>query len=179
MKLFKRLSLLLFMAGILSLNLTASGDTPADSTKTAAEKKEIVWHRYDDGLQLASKVNKHVFVDFTADWCGYCRKMEREVWTDPRVIDILNNDFVPVRVNGESKRELNIDGYKISERNLAVREFGVRGFPTFWFLKSDGTKLGPLGGYRPADFMVEALTWVKEERYDSTSTEDSDTSGKK
>jgi thioredoxin-related protein len=98
--------------------------------------------------------------------------MEREVFTDPRVIELLNNDFVAVRVDGESRKELDIDGYKITERNLAVREFGVRGYPTFWFLKSDGSKIGPIGGYRPAEFMLEALNFVKEKRYDSTANEE-------
>lgn len=147
-----------------------------DKTKSEKPKKEqnekIDWQAYDIGLKKALDEDKHVFIDFTAKWCGYCRKMEREVFTDPRIIDLLNNDFVPVRVDGESRKELDIDGYKITERNLTVREYGVRGYPTFWFLESDGSKIGPLGGYRTTEFMLEALNYVKERRYDSTATEE-------
>jgi thioredoxin-related protein len=141
-----------------------------------ASKAEIKWHDYDVGLKKAKDINRHVFIDFTAKWCGYCKKMDREVFSDPRIIDLLNNDFVSVRVDGDSRRELDIDGYKITEQNLAKSEFGVRGYPTFWFLKPDGSKLTLIGGYRPTDYMLEALTFVKDYKYDSTVTEtDKDT----
>ena len=172
MRLTKLLAFSLFLTALLALSLagseTPSGNkTPEPDTKN----KTITWHAYDVALEKAAEEDKHIFIDFTAKWCGYCRKMDREVFTDQRIIDILNDDFVSVKVDGDSKNELDIDGYKITERNLTVQEYGVRGFPTFWFLKSDGTKLGPLGGYRPTDAMLEALTWVKERRYDSTNTE--------
>ncbi len=173
MKLTKTIGITLFLLTTSSVALSGAEISPKDGSKPAEEpKKEIVWHAYDAGLKKAKEEDKHVFIDFTAKWCGYCKKMDRETFSDQRVIDILNNDFVPVKVDGESKKELDIDGYKITERNLAIQEFGVRGYPTFWFLKSDGSKLAPIGGYRPTDYMLEALTFVKEHKYeDSTATE--------
>ena len=40
-----------------------------------------------------------------------------------------------------------------------------------WFLESDGTKIGPLGGYVPTETMLEVLTFVQERRYDTTQTD--------
>ncbi len=173
----KLLTLLLVMlsfsvAGLTGAEYAAGKDNNKPENPKNEPDKKIDWQAYDVGLKKALDEDKHVFIDFTAKWCGYCRKMEREVFTDPRIIDLLNNDFIPVRVDGESRKELDIDGYKVTERNLAVREFGVRGYPTFWFLKSDGSKIGPIGGYRPTEFMLEALNFVKEKRYDSTATEE-------
>ena len=172
MRLPKLLVFSLFFAGLLALSLAAS-ETPSGNKSPEPETKNttITWHAYGAALKKAAEEDKHIFIDFTAKWCGYCRKMDREVFTDQRVIDMLNDDFVSVKVDGDSKNELDIDGYKITERNLAVQEYGVRGYPTFWFLKSDGARLGPLGGYQPADVMLEALTWIKERKYDSTTTE--------
>jgi len=153
------------------MTLMASGDTSTKPDEPEQKKKEIAWNAFDDGLIQAAERDKQVFVSFTAKWCGYCRKMDREVFTDSRVIDMLNEHFVSVRVDGESKKELDVNGYKITEKNLAVREFGVRGYPTFWFLESDGSKIGPLGGYVPTETMLEVLTYVQERRYDSTQTE--------
>ncbi len=160
--------------------------TGADETKTKGKKslgsaqtnhEEIKWLRYDEGLKKAKKEGKHVFIDFTAAWCGWCRKMDRETFSRPEVIEMLNNHFIPVKVDGDSKRELNIDGYKITEKNLARHEFRVTGFPSFWFLKPDGTKLAVIRGYRQADFMMEAFDYVKERKYDSTATESSQQEG--
>lgn len=169
LKLFS-LAVLIFGLAVFTSARSDQG-TPAGKVQTDTAQ-QINWLAYDVGLKMAQEDNKHIFNYFTAPWCGYCRKMEREVFTDPRVIEMLNNDFIPVRVDGESRNELDIDGYRITERNLAIAEFGVRGYPTFWFLKPDGTKLGNFTGYRPTDFLLEALTFVRDYKYDSTNTED-------
>ncbi len=171
MKSLKRISLIYFLTGFLGITLMASSETSTEPGNSKPEEKEITWNAYDDGLIKAAEGNKQVFVNFTAKWCGYCRKMDREVFTDPGVIEMLNDHFISVKVDGESKNELDIDGYKTTEKNLTVREFGVRGFPTFWFLESDGAKIGPLGGYVTTETMLEVLTYVQERRYDSTQTE--------
>ena len=171
MKPTKRISLMLFLMVFLAMTLTASSETSTEPDNPKPEKKEITWNAFDDGLAKAAEGNKQVLVNFTAKWCGYCRKMDREVFTNPEVIEMVNDYFIPVKVDGESKKELDINGYKITEKNLTVREFGVRGYPTFWFLESDGTKIGPLGGYVPAETMLEVLTFVQERRYDTTQTD--------
>ncbi|UCD65139.1 MAG: thioredoxin family protein [Candidatus Zixiibacteriota bacterium] len=164
------------LMALVALNLMGAEDRlPGTDSPPKDSTAVIEWQAYDAGLSEAKEENKHVFIGFTARWCYYCRKMDREVFTDPQVIELVNKDFVPVRVDGDSKRELDIDGYKITEKNLTVGEFGVRNFPTFWFLKPDGTKLGALVGYRPAEEMLKALVFVKDYRYDSTDTSTEDT----
>ena len=150
-------------------------NTEQPKAQTPAQKSgEIEWMAYDDGLKKAKEENKHVFIDFTAKWCGWCKKMDRETFKEPEVVNLINESFVPVRVDGDSPHELDVDGYKITEKSLTRSEFGVRGYPSFWFLKPDGTKLGKIDGYRTKDFMMEALTFVKDYKYDSTKTKPSD-----
>ena len=144
-----------------------SGQTAGDKKTTS---KKVDWQAYDIGLSKAKVNNKHVFIDFTAEWCGWCKKMERETFADPKVVDMLNEYFVPVKVDGDSKNELLIDGYKITEKNLARHEFGIRSYPIYWVLESDGTKLTYIRGYKPVDYMMEVLEYIKDRRYDSTST---------
>ena len=172
MKLFKTSVILLSLILIVSLQLTASDDNK--ETPTNSEKSEINWLSLDVGLAKAKELNKHVFIDFTAKWCGYCKKMEKEAFSDTTVINLLNSDFVAVKVDGDSKKELDIKGYKITEQNITKYEFGVTGFPTFWFLTPDGNKLTNLRGYRTTDFMKEALTYIKDYKYDTTKTNDTD-----
>jgi thioredoxin-related protein len=169
-------SLLLFVAlfalsaGSMENKKTKQKQLPQKETN----RKEIEWLAYDIGLAKAKTEEKHVFIDFTTKWCGWCQKMDNDVFSIPEVIDMVNTNFVPVKVNGDSKNELNIDGYKITEKNLTFREFGVRGFPSYWFLKPDGTKLGVISGYKKANYMMQAFKFVKDYRYDSTRTETTD-----
>ncbi len=183
MKYLKHITLaaLLLFAFALAMAADDEGGSPDKKGAAQAQDEGIHWLAYDVGLQKAAKENKHVFIDFTAKWCGYCKKMDRETFSKADVISMINDNFVPVRVDGDSKTELDIDGYKITESNLTKQEFGVRGYPTFWFLKPDGTKLGAITGYRPANVMMDALTFVKDEKYDTTGTDqktDSDTGSK-
>ena len=173
MRLLRTLPILL-----IALYGMALADTNEGKVSPAPTDDKITWIEFDDGLAKAKKENKHVFIDFTAKWCGWCKKMDREVFVDKRVVDILKSDFVTIKVDGDSENLLDIEGYKISEKNLAKQEFQVSGYPAFWFLKSDGTKLGVLKGYQQTDQLVQALEYVREYRYDTTRVKTPENSGK-
>lgn len=128
--------------------------TPTDSAKGA----EIKWIPFDEGLARAKAEGKNIFVDLTASWCGWCKKMDKETFSQPEVVKLVNDYFVPVKVWGDSDKELTIEGYKITERNLATSAFGVTGFPTFYFLCPNGKAYNRLIGYRIKDALMKELT---------------------
>jgi len=137
----------------------ATNTGAADSTKTAASDK-INWMAYDKGVAVAKKTNKHMFVDFTATWCGWCKKMEKETFNQPEVIAMLNNNFIPIKVWGDLDNALNIDGYKISEKEFANSR-GIQGYPTFVFETPARQAITAFSGYRDAATLMNYLTQVK------------------
>ncbi len=144
-----------------------------DPKKTeAVDTTEIRWVRYDEGVERAENEEKPILVNFTTSWCGYCKKMNRTTFKEPEVIKMLNGNFVSIKVDGDSREMLDIDGYKISERDLTIGEYRVRGYPSYWFLKPDGEKVGNLPGYQQADIFLEVLFFVKEGLYDKMSFEE-------
>ena len=158
---------------LLTTALLVSADEKTDTRekdkakqKTTMDTNAIIWHRYDKGLKLAKETGRPIFVNFTTTTCGWCKKMNRTTFKEEEVIKTLNNDYITIKVYGDSKKELDIDGYKITERNLARSEYGVRGYPTYWFLKSDVTKIGPLSGYQEANRLKEILFFIENELYD-------------
>lgn len=94
-------------------------------------------------LSSARQGHTRVVLEFSASWCGYCRLMEREVLTDPRVERELER-LVPVRLDWSS------------EPGLAAR-FGVEAVPTFLVLSEDGNILGRSAGYQPVDAFIRFL----------------------
>jgi thiol:disulfide interchange protein DsbD len=61
---------------------------------------------YKQAVECAKKVNKPIFIDFTGHGCVNCREMEANVWSDPKVLQKLNNDFVVLALYVDDKTEL-------------------------------------------------------------------------
>lgn len=81
----------------------------------AQKQASISWLSFEQ-LEDSLQVNKHaeqpkkVFIDFYTDWCTYCRKMDRVVFTKPEVIDLLNEHYYAVRFNAESESAISFGG---------------------------------------------------------------------
>jgi thioredoxin-related protein len=144
---------------------------PSTPTNEPAQKTEIAWHKYDEGLKLAKQENKKVFVEFTAKWCGYCKKMRATTFRDQGVIDLLGKYYISVSVDGDSRDTLNIDGWITSEYAMA-REFGVSAYPTFWFLSPGAEPIAPLKGYRDKETLSQILDYLKDDLYKTVTFED-------
>ncbi|PKK82529.1 MAG: hypothetical protein CVT49_13325 [candidate division Zixibacteria bacterium HGW-Zixibacteria-1] len=168
------LGLLLVFALVFAVTAAGENDKKeSDNNQKAPEKaKEINWVRYDEGLKTAKAAGKHVLVNFTTAWCGYCKKMNATTFKEPDIIDMLTDNFVAIKVDGDSKQELDIDGYKITERDLSRAEYRVQGYPAYWFLKPNGERLGVLPGYQEAGTFMDVLYFMKEALYDKMSFED-------
>lgn len=146
------------------------------SSTVAAETNkpsEINWQKYEVGLKLAEESGKQMMIDFSTSWCGYCRKMDRETFSDPKVIDYINTNFVPIKIDGDSRREVNIDGFKTTEKKLTKEVYGVSGYPTFVFLESNGSRIGRQPGYQPPTAFLSLLQLVYERQYEKPAKPDS------
>lgn len=169
-------TLVLLAAAIFLMPLSALAQKGAEKPKVdqkddsqpapEARPTEINWVNYEDGLIMAQESEMHVLIDFSTAWCGYCKKMDRETFKDARVIDYINNNFIAIKVDGDSRREFEVDGFVTSERRITKEIYGVRGFPTFWFLESDGTKIGRQPGYQPATGFLTLLEFVSNRKYE-------------
>jgi thioredoxin-related protein len=125
----------------------------------AGDKSELKWYTFDDGLAHAKKTEKKILVDVYTDWCGWCKKMDRDVYGDKRIVDYLNQKYVLVKLNAESSAKVNYKGKKSTERGIA-QQFGVTGYPTTLFFKSDGEPITPVSGFVPADKFIDILKFI-------------------
>lgn len=121
---------------------------------------QVKWHTIEEAA--SAKIGERLyFVDFYTHWCGYCKKMDRETFTDPTVVKILNKYCYPVKFNAEGDNTFTWAGktYRPATGNSRMRthEFarGLQGYPTFSFFNADGTLLQSIPGFVPAaDFIV-------------------------
>lgn len=122
---------------------------------------------YEQAIRVAKKVNKPVFVDFTGHGCVNCREMEANVWSDPRVLEMLKNDYVVVALYVDDKTKLpekewvtsSFDG-KVKKTigkkfaDYQITRFRVNAQPYYVLLDSQGNQLVSPRAY---DLNVEAF----------------------
>lgn len=94
----------------------------------------------------AKEQNELILVDMFAEWCGWCHKMEQEVFPS-EAFQKATDGKILLRLNTEDNGE----GTKMAQK------FGVTSLPTFLLLNADGTLAGIIRGYYPANDFVRAL----------------------
>lgn len=123
---------------------------------------QVNWHTIEEAS--ASKIgDKLYFIDFYTTWCGYCKKMDRETFTDPTVAKILNHYYYPVKFDAESHQSINWKGQTYqpgaANRRGSTHQFatGLQGFPSFVLFRADGSPLQVIPGFYPPDQFVIVL----------------------
>ena len=126
------------------------------------------WQEWNEGYEKAVKENKIILVDAYTDWCGWCKKMDRDTYAKPEIIEFIGKHFVPIKFNPEIKdRKYKIDGQEYSGEQLynILTQGNSTGFPTTYYLYPAKKKLFFDSGYKgPADFMQVLKSAVEEDK---------------
>lgn len=132
------------------LVLVLAGLAACGAARSAAAPPSIAWQKsLPAALSRAAGKKQLVMADFYTDWCGYCKKLDREVFTNAKVIRALR-DFAPVKLNAEK------------EGRAAARRYRVDSFPTILFLDGKGKAIAVLPGFVPAEGFLDALRQARE-----------------
>ncbi len=104
-------------------------------------------HDFEAAKAKAVKEGKPIFINFTGtDWCGWCIKLEKEVFSQKAFQDYAKGNLVLVEVDFPRKKEQTAE---LKEQNKKLdKEYGVEGYPTLYLLDAQGKKLTEDIGYR-------------------------------
>lgn len=139
---------------ILIFSLLLGCISEENSIETTKEKTSIAWvYNIEEAEGIAKEENKLIFIDFNADNCGWCRKLEEITYREENVIKLVNENFVPVYfdLDIEANKEIYVQKYHKY----------VQGYlPTILILDKEGKPLYRITGYKTDEQLIELLNKV-------------------
>ncbi len=152
------------MNSMLIVLLSAFFMAGGGSSMKQHQNGELKWTNFTQGLEEASATNKKVLIDVYTDWCGWCKRMEKDTYSDKNVESYLSQNYILVKLNAESNQEETVDTMHVTDAQLASA-FGVNGYPTTIFLTSDGQPITAAPGYMKPDEFIHVLKYINGDYY--------------
>ena len=147
-----------------------------------SESSTVKWFTIQEAEKLTKQAPRTIFIDTYTDWCGWCKKMDKDTFTNSVISDILNNKFYPVKFDAEGKESITFlgqtfinDGKSGNAHQLAVALLqGQLSYPTVVFLTQDDGKfaVAPVPGYKAPKDMEMLLSFFADKAYETQKWDD-------
>ncbi|HTX87576.1 MAG TPA: DUF255 domain-containing protein [Bacteroidales bacterium] len=135
----------------------------------------IKWYSFEDAYQLNKKKPKKIFIDVYTDWCGWCKKMDAETFTNPVIVKYMKKNFYCVKLNAERKDTVVIDGVTFVNKNPAAKRSthqlavellkGNMSYPSYVFLNEKSQWLTVVPGYQAPKSFEPILHYFGDDAY--------------
>jgi thioredoxin-related protein len=166
----KKSFLICILIGAISINVNSQ-----------TEESKVKWYTIEEAFKLNEKNPKKIFIDVFTDWCGWCKTMDKNTFSNPTIADYLNKYYYPVKFNAESKQDITYKGtvYKNKgDQPRSPHDFaaallnGQLSYPSVVYMDGESNLLTAISGYRtPAD-IEPILVFIAEDYYKTTKWED-------
>lgn len=150
-------SFIIMLVFLLSTTLTSAG--------------ELKWRKFDEGFAEAKKTNKKIMLDVYTDWCGWCKRLDKDVYANDKIMAYLNTKYISIKLNAESKNTITYKDTAYSEIQMA-RLLGVSGYPAIIFFESSSDPITMLGGYVAPEKFLPIIQYIGEDHYKNMTWEE-------
>lgn len=144
-----------------------------------AQKKgaSINWLTFEEAVLAQAKKPKKIMLDAYTTWCGPCKMLDKNTFTNPDLIDYVNKNYYAVKFNAEGNDVVNFKGKKHTNPNFDPKKtgrnsqhdfsklLGVSAYPTILFLDENANVITPIIGYRTAQELELYLKFFKDNKH--------------
>lgn len=140
-------------------------------------QEQIKWVTFEEAVKLSEKEPKKLLIDLYTDWCGWCKKMDRDTYANEKIAKYINKHYYAVKFDAEQKEDVVFQGHTFKFRasgNRGVHELAAAltnnklSYPTTVFMNEDLAILQPLPGYYSAENMEPILYYYGENAHTKT-----------
>ena len=107
----------------------------------------------DSAFAIASNSNKLIMIDFMAEWCPPCKKMDKETFSNTDIIN-KSNEFIPIRIDVDKQKDI------AEEYNGNARKYGGIGIPNILFLDKENNLIRQIVGFHNIDQLMGIMDSV-------------------
>lgn len=141
------------------------------------ESVKIKWYTIEEAEELTKIEPRKLFIDVYTDWCGWCKKLDKETFTDPVIANILNTEFYAVKFDAESKEAVKFMGRTFTNEGPGTRGThqlaaallqGKMSYPSAAYLNEKLELLFAVPGYLSAKDMEPLLNFISSDSYQTT-----------
>lgn len=145
-------------------------------TNVTAQDK-INWMSMNEALEAQKENPKKIFMDVYTKWCGPCKLLDKNTFSDKNVIDFINENFYAVKFNAEGTEEVTYQDFTYTNPNYQPGRKGrnathffadalrINGYPSMVFFKDDGELIQAVPGYRTPKQLEIYLKMIANDDY--------------
>lgn len=145
-----------------------------------AQSVQVKWYTIQEAEKMVKSNPRPIVIDTYTDWCGWCKKLDQETFSNPVVAEILNTKFYAVKFNAEGKdpvtflgRNFVNDGKSGRSHQLAIALLqGQMSYPNLVFFNEKLQLLTNVPGYREAKEMEVLLSFFADKAYEKVNFQD-------
>ena len=147
----------------------------------AQNESNVKWYSIEEAEKLNKQEPRKIMIDVYTDWCGWCKKMDKETFNHPVIAEYINKHYYPVKLDAESKEEIIFKGttYKfVPQGARGYHELaagllnGQMSYPSIAYMNEKMELLGAVPGFFTPDRIEPLLNYIVEEKYASESLEE-------
>lgn len=175
----KNNTLYILLTGLLIIFIGSSAFIKDDNQEKT--ESPVNWMSFEEAVEKSKTEKKKIFIDVYTDWCGWCKVMDKNTFSQEDIAKYLNENYYPVKLDAEQKEDIEFRGqtfkYVPSGRRgyhqLAAALLNNKlSYPTVVFLDEEFNMIQPLAGYQKPEQFEPIIKFIGGDHYKTTKWEE-------
>ncbi|MGB3773705.1 MAG: thioredoxin fold domain-containing protein [Leeuwenhoekiella sp.] len=140
-------------------------------------QEEINWMNMNEALAAQEKEPKKIFMDVYTDWCGPCKLLDKNTFSNSDVAEYINENFYPVKFNAEGTEKITYKDFEYTNPNhdpdrkgrnsqhFLAHALKINAYPSMVFFNEQGDRIQPVPGYHTPKELELFLKLVATDAY--------------